>query len=257
MPPLRRALIRRSALALAGAALAPLAIAAPAAAAALRGDGSAAPEISAPSRSKGGTTARIVAPVFARKRLDRPRRGRPLPVQTPWSGQPQIMLALGSATHEGRDWVKILLPNRPNGSTGWVPRARVVLARTPYWVRVRTGSRRVTVYRNGMRVRSFRAVVGAPGTPTPHGLGAIYERNRQPDPHGFVGPWILSLTLLSEQLRSFDGGPGRIGIHGRDGASLADPLGSAASHGCIRVHNADIRWMAHRVPAGTPVRVSG
>jgi hypothetical protein len=104
-------------------------------------------------------------------------------------------------------------------------------------------------------VRSFRAVVGAPSTPTPLGLGAIYERNRQPDPGAFLGPWALSLTLLSNVLENYGGGPGRVAIHGRAGASLRDPLGSARSHGCIRVNNDDVRWMAARVPTGTPVRV--
>jgi len=212
--------------------------------------------IPAPSRANGATVARIVAPVFARTRLDRPRHGRRLRAQTPWSGQAQFLLVLAAAEYHGREWVQVRLPTRPNESAGWIPRDNAVLSRTPYWVRVRTGSRRVAVYRNGRPVRAFRAVVGAPSTPTPHGLAAIYERNRQPEPDGFVGPWILALTLLSDQLRSFDGGPGRIGIHGRDGASFADPLGSARSHGCIRVDNGDIRWMAAHLPAGTPVLVT-
>lgn len=75
-----------------------------------------------------------------------------------------------------------------------VPRDKVLLRRTPYWVDVRTRTRRVTVYREGRRVRRFGAVVGAPGTPTPHALAAIYERNRQPDPSAFLGPRALALT---------------------------------------------------------------
>jgi lipoprotein-anchoring transpeptidase ErfK/SrfK len=113
----------------------------------------------------------------------------------------------------------------------------------------------VTVFRDGERVRRFRAVVGAPGTPTPRGLAAIYERNRQPDPNAFLGPWALPLTSFSEVLESYGGGPGRVAIHGRGGASLLDPLGSARSHGCIRVNNEHVRWLARRVPVGTPVRV--
>ena len=50
-----------------------------------------------------------------------------------------------------------------------------------------------------------------------------------------------------------------MGIHGRGGASLLDPLGAARSHGCIRVSNGPISWIvrkvgAHRLP-GIPVRV--
>jgi hypothetical protein len=213
--------------------------------------------LSAPSRLQGATVARIVTPVFARTSLTRPRGGRRLTVQTNWSGEPEYLLVLADATRGGREWVEVLLPDRPDGSTGWVPREEVALGHTPWWVQVSTGSREVTVFRDGRQVRSFRAVVGAPATPTPHGLGAIYERDRQPDPHGFVGPWALPLTLLSDKLHHFEGGEGRVAIHGRDGASLLDPLGTAASHGCIRIPNGAVRWMAARVPAGTPVLVTG
>jgi lipoprotein-anchoring transpeptidase ErfK/SrfK len=213
-------------------------------------------EIAAPSRAKGATVARVVAPTFARARLTSGRRGWRVSTATAWSKQPQVLLVLDAATVDGRDWVKLLLANRPNGSAGWVPRDRVALDRTRYWVTIRVRARRVTVYRDGKRVRHFRAVVGAPGTPTPLGLAAIYERNRQPDPNAFLGPWALPLTSLSEVLESYGGGPGRTAIHGRAGASLQDPLGSARSHGCVRVNNDDIRWMADRVPVGTPVRVT-
>jgi hypothetical protein len=36
----------------------------------------------------------------------------------------------------------------------------------------------------------------------------------------------MPLTLLSNVLFNFGGGPGRIAIHGRDGPSLENPLGS-------------------------------
>lgn len=211
--------------------------------------------IAAPSRADGATVARIVAPTFARARLRSAERGWQLHTATAWSSQPQVLLVLDAATSGGRDWVKLLLANRPNGSAGWVPRDRVALSRTRYWVSVRLRQRRVAVFRDGERVRRFRTVVGAAGTPTPRGLAAIYERNRQPDPHGFLGPWALPLTSFSEVLESYGGGPGRVAIHGRGGPSLRDPLGSARSHGCVRVGNDDIRWLARRLPAGTPVRV--
>jgi lipoprotein-anchoring transpeptidase ErfK/SrfK len=53
----------------------------------------------------------------------------------------------------------------------------------------------------------------------------------------------------------FDGGPGRVAIHGRGGASLLDPLGTARSHGCVRVANALVRWMARTLQPGTPVTI--
>jgi lipoprotein-anchoring transpeptidase ErfK/SrfK len=208
-----------------------------------------------PPALRRSTVARVVAPAFARKRLRGPRRGWPLSTQTSWTGQPHTLLVRDAKTFRGREWVKLLLPWRPNGTSGWVPRDRVVLSRTRYWVQVRTDARLVTVFRNGKRVRRFRAVVGKPSTPTPLGLAAIYEATRQPNPGGFIGPWAMPLTIMSNVLYNYGGGPGRVAIHGRAGASLLDPLGSAASHGCIRIDNDVVSWMAASVPVGTPVRI--
>ena len=201
------------------------------------------------------TVARVVAPAFARKRLRGPKRGWPVSTQTSWTGQPHTLLVLDAAVYREREWVKLLLPLRPNGTAGWVPRDRVVLGRTRYWVQVRTDARLVTVFRDGKPVRRFHAVVGKPSTPTPLGLAAVYEATRQPNPGGFVGPWALPLTIMSNVLYNYGGGPGRVAIHGRAGASLLDPLGTAASHGCIRIDNDKVSWMAAAVPVGTPVRI--
>jgi lipoprotein-anchoring transpeptidase ErfK/SrfK len=79
-------------------------------------------------------------------------------------------------------------------------------------------------------------------------------------PNDFLGSWVLELTAHSDVLQQFDGGDGTVGIHGRGGASLLDPLGSAASHGCIRLANDSIDWLVQTVGQGslpgTPVQVS-
>jgi lipoprotein-anchoring transpeptidase ErfK/SrfK len=101
-------------------------------------------------------------------------------------------------------------------------------------------------------------VVGKPSTPTPRGLFAVVWAIRW-HPHDFLGSWVFELTAHSNVLQRFDGGDGTVGIHGRGGASLSDPLGSARSHGCIRLSNQAIDWVVRRVGAnhlpGTPVNV--
>ena len=101
-------------------------------------------------------------------------------------------------------------------------------------------------------------VIGAPATPTPTGLFSIIGALRS-SPNAFLGSWIRPLTAHSNALQEFEGGDGTVGVHGRGGASLLDPLGSARSHGCIRVSNADIDWLVHTIGApqldGIPVRV--
>jgi lipoprotein-anchoring transpeptidase ErfK/SrfK len=60
-------------------------------------------------------------------------------------------------------------------------------------------------------------------------------------------------------LARYDGGDGRVALHGRGGASLRDPLGSARSHGCVRLENTAIDWLVRAISsarlAGTPVDV--
>jgi lipoprotein-anchoring transpeptidase ErfK/SrfK len=211
--------------------------------------------VAAPSRAHGATIARVIAPTNARRFVGSAKRSQRVQASTSWSQQPQVLLVLAATTRDGRDWVKVRLGDRPNTAAGWIPRDHVRLGHTSYWIEVRRHSRRVTIYRKGKRVRGFKAVIGRPSTPTPLGLAAIYERNRQPNPHDVLGPWALSLTAHSNVLESYGGGPGRVAIHGRAGASLRDPLGSARSHGCIRIANGNVAWMAKHIPPGTPVRI--
>jgi len=53
----------------------------------------------------------------------------------------------------------------------------------------------------------------------------------------------------------FDGGDGLVAIHGRGGSSLLVPLRTAKSHGCIRVDNNAVDWLARVAGPGTPVDV--
>ena len=148
------------------------------------------------------------------------------------------------------------LPDRPNGSSGWIREDFVRLSTSSWRVTINRATHLVSVYSSGRMLRSFSSVIGAPATPTPRGLYAIYEKLPQPNPKGFLGPWALHLTAFSNVLLNYGGGPGRVAIHGRDGASLADPLGTSRSHGCIRVDDPNIIWMASVVPLGTPVLIT-
>ncbi len=209
-----------------------------------------------PSRHTGAEVARVVAPAAVRPHPGAGPILRLLATHTSWSGSPQQLLVLGSRTAaDGRSWLRVRLPGRPNGSSGWIRRDRAVVRHVPWWIDVSLTRRLVRVFRNGSLDRQFRAVVGAPGTPTPVGLYAVYEADPQPSAADFVGSWVIQLTAFSDVLDNYGGGPGRVAIHGRGGASLADPLGTAHSHGCVRVANADVQWLARTVAAGTPVRI--
>jgi lipoprotein-anchoring transpeptidase ErfK/SrfK len=209
-----------------------------------------------PSQRAGADVAKVVALATVRAHPGAGPIVRLLATRTSWSGAPQQLLVLAASRGaDGREWLQIRLPGRPNGSAGWIPRDAVRVRHVPSWIDVSLSRRLVQVFRDGALVRRFRAVVGASQTPTPTGLFAVYEFDAQPGPNGFVGPWVIQLTAFSDVLDNYGGGPGRIAIHGRGGASLVDPLGTARSHGCIRVDNADVEWLARWVAPGTPVRI--
>ncbi|HVY96685.1 MAG TPA: L,D-transpeptidase [Solirubrobacterales bacterium] len=159
----------------------------------------------------------------------------------------------------GRCWLRVRLPSRPNSAAGWLRAAAVVPQPTPWRLSVSRARRAVSVYRSGQLVRRLPAVVGKPSTPTPAGLFAVAGVWRGA-PWEFSGSWILGLSAHSPVLRSFEGGNGRVAIHGRGGTSLRDPLGTARSHGCIRLANPAIDWLVRSIGAGAlpglPVGVS-
>jgi lipoprotein-anchoring transpeptidase ErfK/SrfK len=182
------------------------------------------------------------------------RRLRVAPVSA-W-GTPTELLVLGAHVDAGgHPWVKVRLDYRPNGYAAWIDAEDVTLHEDRWRIAVSRARREVIVYRAGRRVRTFAAVVGKRSTPTPAGLFAIAAELPQGTSRDFEGTWVLPLTAHSEVLRSFAGGDGQVALHGRGGASLADPLHSALSHGCVRLANAAIGWIAGHVPVGTPVRV--
>jgi hypothetical protein len=151
------------------------------------------------------------------------------------------------------------MERRPNGAAGWVTGARVRLKRTGWRIEVSRAQRRLTLRRSGRAVARWSVVVGKPSTPTPGGLFAIQRSYRSP-PGSFEGAWILALTAHSNALRHCDGGDGLVALRGRGGASLGDPLGSAASDGCIRLDNHAIGDIVRRIGRahlpGVPVKVT-
>jgi hypothetical protein len=195
------------------------------------------------------------APVLARPRPGATRQGT-VGTRAAWAGGPVRLLVLTSARDaRGRVWLRVRLPDRPNTRSGWIAAGRARVAPTSWRIDVSRRLRTLRVLRAGVVVLRLRAVVGAPATPTPAGLFAVSEVVRQQDPQGFTGSWALHLTAHSDVLDDYGGGPGRVAIHGRAGASLLDPLGTARSHGCVRIDDRRIRWLARHVQAGTPVLV--
>jgi hypothetical protein len=151
----------------------------------------------------------------------------------------------------GHTWLRIRIPMRPNGRTGWVRRQALgSLDAVRTSLRVNRRDLRATLYRDGARIWSSRIGVGAPATPTPRGRFWIRTRIRNLGGGTIYGPWAFGTAAYSV-LSEWPGG-GVIGIHGTDQPEL---IPGRPSHGCIRVPNRNIRRLAPLIPIGTPVRI--
>jgi L,D-transpeptidase catalytic domain len=183
-------------------------------------------------------------PLWSSPARRRRLRGTVRPGEAPW-----LLVLRAKPDRLGRCWLQVRLPTRPNTAAAWINARHARLRSTPWRIVITRRARTLKVYRAGRRLRRFKVVVGKPATPSPRGLFSIVGVWRG-NPSAFLGSYILTLTAHSNVLQEYEGGDGRVGVHGRGGASLRDPLGSARSHGCIRLANQSIDWIVRIVGAG-------
>jgi lipoprotein-anchoring transpeptidase ErfK/SrfK len=146
-------------------------------------------------------------------------------------------------------WYRVRLPMRPNGIEGYVQVDDVNLIRLHTRIIIDLSERQLTLYRDGRPVLSTSAAVGAPATPTPTGHYYVNQRLITIDPSGPYGPGAIGISAFSEVLQKWtQGGP--IAIHDTNEPSS---IGTAASHGCIRLSNDVLRNVFAATDAGTPV----
>ena len=167
-------------------------------------------------------------------------------------GYPEVYLALRSRRDaDGRVWIQVRIPARPNGRKGWVPRSALgpFHAVTTALV-IDRGRSLATLRRSGRRI--WRAPVGhgAPGMSTPRGRFYIREKIRNMRGSPIYGPWAFGTSAYSS-LSDWPGG-GVVGIHGTNQPWL---IPGRPSHGCVRVRNRPIVRLARLMPLGTPVRI--
>jgi hypothetical protein len=221
-----------------------LAVAAPAAAAAPRD-----PRLSDErtfTRSAGALREAIVrrAPYAASKPVARLHRRTE-------DGFPEVYLLLREDVRaSGRRWIRIRVPGRPNGRTGWVPADALERPVLTHWaLEIDRGRLRARLSYKGRRRWSAPVGVGAPGMVTPR--GRFWIRELFPV-HGntIYGTWAFGTSAYSA-LSEWPGG-GVVGIHGTNEPSL---IPGRPSHGCVRLRNRDISYLARHLPIGAPVRV--
>ncbi len=169
-----------------------------------------------------------------------------------WYGYPSILPVI--ATQPG--WFEVRLAQRPNGSTTWVQQSDVTVGNTPYAIDVNLSTMHLSVYLDGRETLDFPAGIGAPDDPTPPGQYFVFAQ--VPPPSAAYGPYVLATSDHSDTITDWeDSGDAIIGIHGPItdyDDSLIGNTGAAISHGCIRLHDADLSrlWM---IPPGTPIDI--
>jgi lipoprotein-anchoring transpeptidase ErfK/SrfK len=164
-----------------------------------------------------------------------------------------------SVDAQGQLWLEVRLPGRVLGhktppKTGWISASNTLISSTPWHLVVELAARRVLVYDDGVRVRTYPAVVGKRSTPTPSGQYFV-EENVEMAPGAPGAPFALATSDRSNVLHEFEGGPGQIAIHGIE--NLGGTLGTAESHGCIRLATSAIAWLAARIGPGVPITIIG
>ncbi|MBW8482022.1 L,D-transpeptidase [Actinomadura parmotrematis] len=209
----------------------------------------ATPAAPADAHPQDGTDGTVVHPAAPLAVLDRPGGKAVATLPARQLGGPTWVPVVETSG----DWQRVLLPSRPNGSSGWIDgrTAGLRTARSPYAVRVELGEHRLTLTKEGAKVGSWPVGTGAAKTPTPQGrtfvLAQLAPARESPS------PLVLPLGAHSATLDSFGGGPGTVALHGWPDKAV---FGKAVSHGCVRVPADALRKLSE-VPLGTLVLISG
>lgn len=145
------------------------------------------------------------------------------------------------------------------------PVAATVIVKKPRYTRSNIGKTILVVlrerylyyYKNTKLVKKYRCAIGMPGHATPRGTFKVIAKNPHPawrNPGsawartmpGYIAPGFYNpLGLRALYINS----PG-IRIHG---TAKTWSMGQAASHGCVRLTNANIVKLYPLIPVGTPV----
>ncbi len=167
-------------------------------------------------------------------------------------GGPLVFLVVGDVDATEIPRLEVLLPVRPNGSTGWIDREAVDLSFHQYRIEVTLAQFTIEVFHKGDSVFATTVGVARDNAPTPGGRYYLTELIVPIEDDSPYGPFAYGLSGFSETFESFNGGPGQLGIHGTDDPSS---IGTQVSSGCVRLSNDDITTLAGFLPLGTPVEI--
>jgi lipoprotein-anchoring transpeptidase ErfK/SrfK len=130
----------------------------------------------------------------------------------------------------------------------------------PTVITIDKAERKLRLFKNLKISKRYGVAIGQPAYPTPEGRFKIQDKQVNPVWSVPNSPWAGELAgttvtggSAANPLKArWMGIVGGVGIHGTgDDASI----GTAASHGCLRMHVSDVIDLFPRVPVGTPVLI--
>lgn len=133
-----------------------------------------------------------------------------------------------------------------------------LLERTAGRIVVDQSAYTLTLFLDGRRVKQYPIAVGMSSYPTPNGLWSVTNMARNPTWIPPNSPWAAGLEPVppgsSNPLgtRWIGTSAPLIGIHG---TPQPWSIGTRASHGCIRMHIADVEDLFEQVTVGMPVEI--
>lgn len=132
-------------------------------------------------------------------------------------------------------------------------------AKYPTYLTIDRGNFKITLWKNLKVKKAYGIAVGQQGLETPAGVYTINDKQVNPSWHVPDSAWAGDLAgqtippgpgdpLVARWMGFYNGA----GIHGTD---EPDSIGSAASHGCVRMRVDDVIDLYDRVPLGTPIYI--
>lgn len=225
-------------------------------------DASFQPQVRFASRAVARFTAGIT------RSLDQPARSASISFAPSRLGAVAGQRGLSVRTDELTSRVEAALGNASTPSTLRVPVSQTIptlstqtlAVRYPTVITVDRSAFTLRLWKNLHLVRSYRIAVGMAGLDTPAGLYHVQDKQVDPSWHVPNSAWAGSLAgqtippgpadpIKARWMGIFNGA----GIHGTDELSS---LGSAASHGCIRMAIGDVIELYSQTPVGTPVYIT-
>ncbi len=158
---------------------------------------------------------------------------------------------------------------RPDGTREVVAKSKItkpkvttadLTSKYPTFIIIDRGSFTLRFFKNLKLSHNYQIAVGMQGLETPAGLYHIQDKQVNPSWHVPNSAWAGDLAgkvippgpadPIKARWMGFNGGAG---IHGTD---VLGSLGSAASHGCVRMAIPDVETLYDQVSVGTPVFVA-